>query len=295
MSKGKHSRTRGREAPAPGAGHKRPLPSPDWVVVALAAVGLAVSGYLAVLALTGSQALFCLEGSACDLVQNSRFSRFLGVPVAVWGFALYAAIALIAWRMPAQLKRWRRLWGLAVLGVTVSLYLTVTGIVALDSVCGWCLVSLTTISAILVAVALRRHGSAPGMPWARWLSSSAIAMATVAAVMAVSHSDLLQGRETPRLQALAIHLEESGAKFYGAFWCPNCQQQKRLFGASADRLPYVECNPNGRGGAVALVCLSENIQGYPTWIIGGQRFQEVLTPEDLARYSGFRWRAEATE
>jgi hypothetical protein len=31
-----------------------------------------------------------------------------------------------------------------------------------------------------------------------------------------------------------------------------------------------------------------NIQGYPTWIINGRRFGGVLTPEELAKHSGFQ-------
>ena len=36
-----------------------------------------------------------------------------------------------------------------------------------------------------------------------------------------------------RLAALADHLRESGAVFYGAYWCPHCQAQKQMFGAAA--------------------------------------------------------------
>lgn len=292
MSKARHTRAGGRRAHV--TAHASPR-TPDRVVLVLAGIGLLITGYLSAMALAGAQALFCAAGSACEIVQGSRFSRFLGMPVAVWGLVVYALIALVAWRMPAQLKRWRRLWALSLLGVAVSVYLTVAGAVVLDAFCAWCLASLATITAIFAAVAWRRPDSAPGMPWSRWLLSSGIAAATVVAVLGLAHGGLLQGREDPRLQALATHLDESGAKFYGAFWCPNCQQQKRLFGASAERLPYVECTPGGRTGALALACVSADIQGYPTWIIAGERYQRVLTPEELARLSGFRWRPEARE
>lgn len=37
-----------------------------------------------------------------------------------------------------------------------------------------------------------------------------------------------------------------GAKFYGAFWCSHCYDQKVQFGAqAAELLPYVECFPDG--------------------------------------------------
>jgi hypothetical protein len=59
-------------------------------------------------------------------------------------------------------------------------------------------------------------------------------------------------------------IRESGAKFYGAFWCPHCQDQKKLFGKSAKELPYIECStPNGQGQTAE--CAAAGIEGYPTW------------------------------
>jgi thiol-disulfide isomerase/thioredoxin len=59
-------------------------------------------------------------------------------------------------------------------------------------------------------------------------------------------------------------LTDKGAKFYGAFWCPHCQAQKRLFGKSAKLLPYVECStPDGKGKLA--VCKDNGVEGYPTW------------------------------
>lgn len=56
----------------------------------------------------------------------------------------------------------------------------------------------------------------------------------------------------------------SGATFYGAFWCPHCQEQKAMFGKSAKELPYVECStPDGRGQL--KVCDDKGVESYPTW------------------------------
>lgn len=66
------------------------------------------------------------------------------------------------------------------------------------------------------------------------------------------------------LDSFAQCLGEKGAIFYGAFWCPHCQTQKKLFGKSAKLLPYVECStPDGRGQLP--VCKDAKIEGYPTW------------------------------
>lgn len=262
--------------------------SPEWVVLALAGVGLLITGYLTGVAMTDTGAAFCAAGSGCDLVQASRWSTLLGLPIALWGFGLYAVIAVAAWTMPPRLKRWRRLSFLALLGVAISLYLTISGIVYLDAVCIWCLASFATITAIFVATLLRRPDTAPGVAWTTWGANSLITALIVVAVLHVWQNDLLRP-ENPRLKALAEHLDDSGAKFYGAYWCPACQAQKRHFGSSSDRLPYVECTPEGRGGPRAEACASRDINQYPTWVIDDRRLQGVLPPEELARYSGFAW------
>lgn len=64
-------------------------------------------------------------------------------------------------------------------------------------------------------------------------------------------------------------------------------EQKDLFAASSDRLPYVECSPNGKEGLKAIVCVEEQVNTYPTWIIKGRRYKGVIKPEQLAAYSGY--------
>ncbi len=67
-----------------------------------------------------------------------------------------------------------------------------------------------------------------------------------------------------KYDTFATCLKDKGAVFYGAFWCPHCQAQKKLFGSSVKLLPYVECSTaNGQGQVQA--CIDKNISGYPTW------------------------------
>lgn len=67
-----------------------------------------------------------------------------------------------------------------------------------------------------------------------------------------------------KLDEFARCLEDKGAIFYGAFWCPHCQNQKAMFGRSQRLLPYVECStPDGK--SQLEVCKEKNIEGYPTW------------------------------
>jgi hypothetical protein len=59
-------------------------------------------------------------------------------------------------------------------------------------------------------------------------------------------------------------LKDKGTTFYGAFWCPHCQAQKKLFGTSVTFLPYVECSTPDATGQTQI-CIDKKIQSYPTW------------------------------
>jgi glutaredoxin len=75
---------------------------------------------------------------------------------------------------------------------------------------------------------------------------------------------------------------------YGAFWCPHCQDQKAMFGRSANRLPYIECSPNGQGSPQAEECRAAGVESYPTWFINGQKIEEVITLNKLSELTGFK-------
>ncbi len=262
--------------------------TPDWSVVCLALLGMAITAYLSFGSLFSNAPLFCGPESGCDIVQNSRFGTLLGLPIALWGFGLYAWIALSAYSMPAKPKRWKRLAWLTALGLAISLYLTLAGLLFLEAWCAWCLASQLTMLALFLAVWLRPPESGPGMSWLVWNRNLLLISLFFSGVLYAWQDGLLQPPENQELRALAEHLDATGAAYFGAFWCPNCQDQRELFGRSADRLPYVECSPNGRGGIVAFECVSNDITAYPTWIIDGRRHQRVLSIDELKRLSGFK-------
>jgi thiol-disulfide isomerase/thioredoxin len=63
-------------------------------------------------------------------------------------------------------------------------------------------------------------------------------------------------------------LKDSGAKFYGAFWCPHCQAQEKALDASRQTLEraglYIECStPDGQNQK--QICNDNRIESYPTW------------------------------
>lgn len=101
---------------------------------------------------------------------------------------------------------------------------------------------------------------------------------------------LIYGRQKPAgpgpLDAFAKCLDQKGAKFYGAFWCPHCQNQKKMFGTSEQFLPYVECS-TADGGSELPVCIQKNITGYPTWeFADGSRLTGKIQLQTLAQKTG---------
>jgi thiol-disulfide isomerase/thioredoxin len=90
-----------------------------------------------------------------------------------------------------------------------------------------------------------------------------------------------------KYDSFAQCIKDSGAIFYGAFWCPHCQAQKAEFGSSAHLLPYVECStPDGQ--SQNALCNSKGISEYPTWQFPNSTTTTpgVLELSDLAQRTG---------
>ncbi len=80
----------------------------------------------------------------------------------------------------------------------------------------------------------------------------------------------------------ATCLKDKGAVFYGAFWCPHCQAEKKLFGSSAKLLPYVECS-TADGNAQTQICIDKGVKSYPTWeFLDGSRLTGEIPLAQLA-------------
>ena len=77
---------------------------------------------------------------------------------------------------------------------------------------------------------------------------------------------------------------DSGALLYGAYWCPNCQDQKDMFDGSA-KLSYIECSTVNR--QQTKQCADAGITAYPTWVFGdGSREQGTIPMDMIAERTG---------
>lgn len=103
---------------------------------------------------------------------------------------------------------------------------------------------------------------------------------------------LLLSTSTPnqkKMDELATCLGAKGVKMYGAFWCPHCNEQKKMFGSSFSKIQYIECStPDGR--SQLQICKDAGIDGYPTWEFpNGIRASGELKPQDLAEKAGCQY------
>ncbi len=125
----------------------------------LCLVGLGVAGYLAYVE-TQAVSAVCGPVGDCNAVQSSPYARLFGfLPIGVLGIAGYLAI-LYAWlynrvrddriarAMPVGI------FGMAILGVIFSLYLTFLEPFVIKAVCIWCITS-AVIMTLLMLFSLR--------------------------------------------------------------------------------------------------------------------------------------------
>ncbi|MCU0511837.1 MAG: vitamin K epoxide reductase family protein [Anaerolineae bacterium] len=112
-----------------------------WFCVLL---GIAVSGYLSYVKLT-EVPMACVAGDLfnCDAVQNSIYSRFLGVPIAYLGLAMYLSLAglLLLEKRSAFFATNGLLlrFGIALFAWFYSVYLVYLQVFVLEALCQWCL------------------------------------------------------------------------------------------------------------------------------------------------------------
>ena len=188
------------------------------VVVALLGVG--VAGYLTALKLGDNQAFLCRDGSGCDIVQASRYSLLAGVPTALWGAALYLAIAVLA-ALPRTARRWQAAFMLASAAVAFSLYLTYLSIFVIGATCPYCLAS-GVIAVLLLVVLVLRRARGEGREAAAYRPGKLVALGITAGAFAILLGAFIFAADfsTPAgyQLALARHLAKNNATFYGAFW-----------------------------------------------------------------------------
>ena len=128
------------------------------IVAALALAGIFIALYLTLYKLGVIGQLSCSIGS-CESVNTSKWSRFLGLPVAAWGVLFYLDVFAVA--LIGTLPRFENervisvvLVAEAAVGVLFSAWLTYLELGVIHAICIWCVTSALIVTLIfLVALA----------------------------------------------------------------------------------------------------------------------------------------------
>ena len=83
-----------------------------------------------------------------------------------------------------------------------------------------------------------------------------------------------------KYNSFAQCLTDNGVKMFGTEWCSHCKNQKKTFGSSFDYVDYIDCDK------YKDECLSNGVNGYPTWIINGSSYPGEQPLSRLASLSG---------
>ena len=194
---------------------------PNWPVVGFALAGAVLTAYLTATLWLGEEPLYCGEGSSCDIVQHSRWGKFLGISTSFWGLLAFLTLGYIAFRVRNPERHWKFLWTLSLAGLGYSLYLTGISVEVIGVTCAYCLISLALMGAIFLTLVFQRPRGLPAFAWVSWVAQTGVLAVAVVLALHLHYRgvfDAAAGPEDPYLRAIAEHLEASGAVFYGAYW-----------------------------------------------------------------------------
>jgi uncharacterized membrane protein len=298
---------------------------PPWsrpLMTGIATLGILDTAYITYEKLAASVSSLCTAG--CSTVLASSYAMVFGQPLALFGLIAYVLMAILAAfplltqdEAARAIRMGQTRFPLFLLAAAMTLfsgYLMYVLAFDIKAVCYFCIASAIFSSSLLLLALLTQKWE----EWGNVLFSGAItAMVTLVGAIALftpSAQGMMPGGttigddsgnaffyvNTPSSEAetqLAQHLKATGAKMYGAYWCPHCCEQKRLFGETAmQALNYVECGEGGKNAQVdtckemapVIEKATQEKFGFPTWEINGQFYSGRKTLSELTTLSGYK-------
>jgi uncharacterized membrane protein len=129
-----------------------------WASVVLTILGIADATYLLVYKLTGNNRM-CLGSGGCHDVNFSRYSEIYGIPLSLIGLLAFLAMLAI---LLAE-RRWTfavengplAIFGMGLVGVAYSAYLTYLELYVIHAVCPFCVASAVIFLLIFILAIIR--------------------------------------------------------------------------------------------------------------------------------------------
>jgi uncharacterized membrane protein len=201
----------------PGAQKKQP----NWLLAGLAAVGMVITAYLVITGWLDKAPLLCHDGSSCDIVQQSRWGTFLMLPTALWGFLAYSMLFNAGIRVRNIGTNWKFAWTVSMIGLGYSIYLITISIFVIEAMCAYCITSFILMLVIFGVVTFQRPKALHKFNFMKFARQTIIIAVVFVGGMHLHYSGVFDpkaGPEDPYLKGLAVHLTESKAILYGAYW-----------------------------------------------------------------------------
>lgn len=135
-------------------------------LIVLSVIGVGLASYLTYVHYSGVEPPCSIKGNPCSQVQKSKYSEFVGIPVALMGLIGYIAI-LGTLLMPESENSRLATVAIALGGFGFSMYLTYREVFTLEKICEWCVGSAVLLTIIMLLSAwrfLRGGDSAPAPP-----------------------------------------------------------------------------------------------------------------------------------
>jgi uncharacterized membrane protein len=126
--------------------------------IVLAVLGLLDSIYLAWVKYTGAYAL-CGPIGNCESVNSSQYSEIFGIPIALLGAGAYA-VMIVLLLLENRGQVWAEfvpmiVFGMSLIGVLFSIYLTYIEVVILKAICPYCVISAIILVVLLILSGIR--------------------------------------------------------------------------------------------------------------------------------------------
>jgi len=127
-------------------------------ITILSVIGLIDSVYLLIYKLSNNNAM-CLGSGDCATVNASRYSELYGIPVALLGVLAYLAIIILVFFEMRNLFTKENssllIFGISLVGVLFSGYLTYIEYFVIYAVCPFCVASAIVITIIFIISLIR--------------------------------------------------------------------------------------------------------------------------------------------
>lgn len=129
-----------------------------WGSVVFAILGLLDALYLLIYKLTGNSRM-CLGNGGCHDVNFSPYSEIYGIPISVFGLVAYLAVLCIL-VLEDRLKIAYEfgplaIFGISLVGVVFSAYLTYLELYIIHAVCPFCVISAILITLLFILAIIR--------------------------------------------------------------------------------------------------------------------------------------------